>query len=371
MKSILIGFSISCLLYSSSVLSAPDWQLNEPFVKPMKNGDRHLFRNGNEYVGNWQNNIPSGFGSMTLTNGDRVEGDFVDGVLEGQAKLLTADGDKFEGEWRAGQRNGEGRMVYSNGNEYDGSWKDDKRNGFGALKYASGSVYVGDWKDDLRHGNGRLEFKSGERYSGEFRNDKKNGQGTLWESNDESFAGLFVNDKKEGLGECVIKAKVQPCAYEGGSPVSADKLSALLAKQSAAQKNKAEFIQGVSYLLEKDFNKDRQSRQLENGRWRKSTAMFGAEVKIYAGNDSNKIEFTIPNYKGPGIYKLNKEQVNAWVDGDQFFQVDGAGVVSVFIDKEEGERLTGEFTFPSLKPSAKNGTIVLRNGKFDLKREKL
>ncbi|HET8708532.1 MAG TPA: hypothetical protein VFM46_19655 [Pseudomonadales bacterium] len=372
MKSTRIALPLSCLLFfSASSFAAPDWQLSEPFVKSMKNGDRHLYRTGEEYVGNWQNNIPNGFGSMTLVNGDKIEGDFVDGLMEGQGKLITADGDVYEGQWHAGKREGEGRMRYANGNEYDGTWRNDKRNGFGTLKYASGSLYAGDWKDDLRHGNGRLEFKSGERYSGEFRNDKKNGQGTIWESNDESFSGLFVNDKKEGVGECVIKAKVQPCAYEGGMPVSGEKLAALLAKHSAAQKNKAQFIQGISYLLERDFNQDRQTRQLENGSWRKSIAMFGAEVKIQAGDNKDKIELTIPEYKGPGIYKLTKEQVNAWVDGDQFYQADGNGVVSVFIDKEEGDRLTGEFTFPVLKPSAKSGTIVLRNGKFDLKREKL
>lgn len=373
MKSIFSSLPSVCLfLFSNAVFSAPDWQLNEPFVKAMKNGDRHLYRNGNEYVGSWNNNIPVGFGSMTLAGGDKVEGDFVDGLMEGQGKLITADGDIYDGEWHQGKRQGQGKMLYSNGNRYDGSWQDDKRNGLGSLVYASGTVYVGDWKGDLRHGNGRLEFKSGERYSGEFRNDKKNGQGTLWENTDNSFSGLFVNDKKEGLGECIVKGRVQACAYESGDPVSAKKLAELVAKDSKARKNKAQIVEGVWYLLEKNNSKDREPRELENGSWSKIIALFGNTVKIQATNkNSDKIEFTILQYKGPGLYRLTKDQVVAWVDGEKLFHFDDDGSISVFIDKEEGDRLTGEFTLPALKHTAQNSTLVLRNGKFDLKKEKL
>jgi len=366
-----VGFFLPWLLISPQLFAAPDWQLNEPFVKPMKNGDRHIFRNGNEYVGGWQNNIPTGFGSLTLMNGDKVEGDFVDGVLQGQGKLITSEGDQFEGEWRDGKREGEGRMRYSNGNEYVGAWKGDRRHGFGTLRYASGSLYAGDWKEDVRHGNGRLEFKSGERYSGEFRNDKRNGQGTLWESNDESYAGLFVNDKKEGLGECVTKAKVQPCAYEAGQPVSAEKLAAMLAKRASSHQQRSEFIQGVSYLVEKDYSQNRQLRQLGNSSWSKNVAMFGTQVVIRASGQSDTLEFTIRDYKGPGLYKLNGDQVKAAIDGDQFYQLEGTAVVSIFVDKEEGDRLRGEFTFPAVKQSAKSETLVLRNGKFDVRKAEL
>ena len=64
------------------------------------------WKNGDVYVGNWENGLQSGQGKLTKKNKDIIEGQFRNGKMDGQIIIHYADGSKFRGMYRDGKRNG-------------------------------------------------------------------------------------------------------------------------------------------------------------------------------------------------------------------------------------------------------------------------
>ena len=188
--------------------------------------------NGNEeaiYDGKWENNAPSGQGTMQWIGSKTYRGLFVAGVPNdnsGNAIIVYDNGDAYkgtvsstdayvcrengyglmrytnediyEGPFVAGMRQGEnGRMTYASTASYIGEWENDKRNGTGTYTYANGDVYTGAWVQNEMTGSGKMTYAAGgnyDNYDGLWANGKWNGQGTLTLNNQDSLAGVWAQN---------------------------------------------------------------------------------------------------------------------------------------------------------------------------------
>ena len=98
---------------------------------------------------------------------------------------------KYVGEIENGLPNGQGTITTNDGYRYNGNWKDGKQHGQGTFTSLGGRVYIGDYIDDKRHGLGIETFPDGTKYVGEWKN------GFIWngkmEDKDGKILGNFVN----------------------------------------------------------------------------------------------------------------------------------------------------------------------------------
>ena len=86
------------------------------------------------YVGQWENDMPHGYGRMELPEGDLYEGQFRYGeFISGEVRISYADGSTFEGQVdklrEDGSLDGRGKLTLASGETYEGNFKDG--NSFG------------------------------------------------------------------------------------------------------------------------------------------------------------------------------------------------------------------------------------------------
>lgn len=93
---------------------------------------------GSEYYeGHWnEEGQYHGGGHLIKLNGDEYLGEFEDGVFSGWGKMTYSfSGDTYEGSWRKGVPHGKGKLVEkSHGNVYEGSWEEGRKTGEFVLK---------------------------------------------------------------------------------------------------------------------------------------------------------------------------------------------------------------------------------------------
>jgi hypothetical protein len=58
-------------------------------------------------------------------------------------------GKKYVGQWQNDVPHGQGSIKYPDGSEFVGQFENGRRNGEGEAKYADGTKYIGQWTDDL------------------------------------------------------------------------------------------------------------------------------------------------------------------------------------------------------------------------------
>ena len=75
-------------------------------------------------------------------------GEFKNNKPEGYASLTWADGYKYVGEWKDGMKHGRGTYTWPNGEKYVGEYKDGKRNGRGTYTWPNGTHKTGIWKNN-------------------------------------------------------------------------------------------------------------------------------------------------------------------------------------------------------------------------------
>lgn len=81
------------------------------------------------YVGQWENDMPHGYGRMELPEGDLYEGQFRYGeFISGEVRISYADGSTFEGQVDTlrenGSLDGRGKLTLASGETYEGNFKD-------------------------------------------------------------------------------------------------------------------------------------------------------------------------------------------------------------------------------------------------------
>ena len=84
----------------------------------MKHGQGVMnYPNGDQYEGEWANDLREGFGLQRFSKGDSYEGEWFRDKMHGKGLLLHTDGSSYEGLWELGLKiEGSGVFKYSNGN---------------------------------------------------------------------------------------------------------------------------------------------------------------------------------------------------------------------------------------------------------------
>jgi len=144
-----------------------------------------------------------GFGKITYKSGDQYEGEWINDLKSGLGEYQSKDGDLYNGQWKEDKKHNQGTMVYKNGEKYEGEWKENKRDGSGTLfdskniiiqrglykdddflegyndnkyVYANGNIYDGELDDYLPYGYGIVLNKEGKLISkGKFQKNEKTG----------------------------------------------------------------------------------------------------------------------------------------------------------------------------------------------------
>ena len=179
MKKSLLIFSFFILLICMKSYS---WALPSCPISGYKHNchGKYDFNDGNQYIGEWQNNKYNGKGSYFWSNGDKYVGEWKDGKKHGQGSYTFKDGENYIGQYINGKKYGQGTYTWANGDKYIGKYKNDKKNGLGTYTYGlntkwSGYKYEGEYKNGKRYGQGTYTYKNGEKDVGEFQNSKLNG----------------------------------------------------------------------------------------------------------------------------------------------------------------------------------------------------
>merc|ERR1712139_496277 len=131
-------------LKSLQVRKEPPWHTWDRDAQKQGLRDTVYYVNGDNYCGEWENNLRSGLGVQNYKK----------------------DKTQYTGDWKNDKKEGEGilsKMIGGNyKGVYSGQWKDDKRDGAGVNFYhdQEGSYYDGNWKDGKRHGQGEFHFQN-------------------------------------------------------------------------------------------------------------------------------------------------------------------------------------------------------------------
>ena len=177
-------------------------EINISKIKSWDNCKGTLISNsGEKYVGEFQDGLPSGQGSLSFANGDKYVGEIKRGAFDGLGTHTFANGNIYIGEYKDGKKHGQGKMTYSYG-KYKGQWKNDKANGYGVFTYKKGLIakkYEGQFKNGKRNGQGLMSYDDGY-YSGQWKNDKEHGLGIRTNDNGTKYEGEFKNGKANGKG---------------------------------------------------------------------------------------------------------------------------------------------------------------------------
>ena len=82
------------------------------------------------------------------------EGEMVDGLPDGKGKEIYKNGDEYVGQFLRGKKHGFG-ILYSPGKfRYCGNFVNNKMNGHGVIEYENGAVYKGEFKNGQYDGQG-------------------------------------------------------------------------------------------------------------------------------------------------------------------------------------------------------------------------
>lgn len=87
-------------------------------------------------------------------------GEFADGKYNGHGEFHFKNGDIFIGDWQNSHKYGKGVYNYANGDRYNGDYKDGNRDGNGTFYYTNGDRFEGTYLND-KPNEGIYYFKEG------------------------------------------------------------------------------------------------------------------------------------------------------------------------------------------------------------------
>lgn len=161
-----------------------------------------------KYDGEWQNEMPNGWGVLTLNEavvgfcdeGATLSGQFKNGLLEGEGVLQLSDGTSFTGTFKNGVINGQGTYLYSNGDSLSAEFINNIANGQGTYIFQNGEIYEGQFSNGKPHGLGRYTYLNGDIYEGDYTNGNATGKATYIYADGGIITGDFVNGIPTGRG---------------------------------------------------------------------------------------------------------------------------------------------------------------------------
>ena len=268
-----------------------------------------VFSNGDQYIGDHQNNESHGQGTYIFADGTKYIGQFKNNEFHGQGTLIFESGSRYVGEFKNDNRHGRGTYVFPSGAKYVGDFKDDKKHGHGAYIFASGDKYVGSYEDNKRHGYGLYLFADGAKFAGQFKEGMLNGyaikfraDGSIYQEGifkDDEFQYPAKNLQNTGLAACPSSGYFHNCfgsfTYESGSTYVGEfqndrrhgqgtYIYASGTKYVGEFKNKYPYGQGVYYFLADDeYESDVYVGELKDNKFHGQGAYSYANGDIHIG----------------------------------------------------------------------------------------
>lgn len=161
---------------------------------------RLVFRQGEEYEGDWCDNRANGLG-LYKNKDVKYEGKWKDDRQDGIGTETWTDGTCYTGEFKNGQKTGTGKFRYVDGSTYSGTFLNNKLHGKGLYIWADKREYKGEWKYNKIEGEGVFKWPDGRKYIGHYKNDKKDGYGIFEWPDGKKYKGYWKNGKQQGDGE--------------------------------------------------------------------------------------------------------------------------------------------------------------------------
>jgi len=190
---------------------------------------RRLLMDEENYIGDInKEGQRHGHGKLMAPNGDEYEGQWRNNMKDGQGIFLEADGHKYDGQFKENNRHGECTFTYFDGSKYMGSYVKDKKHGQGTFTQADGKsvLYEGQWFKGKRHGEGTFNYVDGSKYSGSWKMHKRHGQGSYtspegevhkatW--NEDNEVAQFLSLPMQFLHMCSCSGQPSRCEFKTGS----------------------------------------------------------------------------------------------------------------------------------------------------------
>jgi hypothetical protein len=197
---IIAYFTAESFKYATKGLSYKKFQNKNGYFEGWTNMSNKIdgwgicrFNNGDEYVGNWNNNNYSGNGKFTKKDKNGIflleyTGIFEKNKLGGKGVIKTTEY-IYEGDFKNEKINGKGKMmILSTSEEYDGTFRNNIfREGSGSY---DGGIFTGKWKQ-IKKDNKKMFVPDGE--------------GTMTTANGETFFGKWRNGVYQNKKETVRK----------------------------------------------------------------------------------------------------------------------------------------------------------------------
>lgn len=163
---------------------------------------RQLLASGQEYVGLFEANTPSGSGISSFPDGSYVRGSHAAGTLDGicEWSLQVGAGGEYRGAWQDGRPHGSGTRLFATGDRFEGNLVGGLRNGGGSFTWSSGETFAGSYVGDVRDGVGIYTWPDGSMYAGQFADSCRNGHGVFTYPNGDRFEGNYKLDQRQGPG---------------------------------------------------------------------------------------------------------------------------------------------------------------------------
>ncbi|RYZ82603.1 MAG: hypothetical protein EOP04_21720 [Proteobacteria bacterium] len=124
----------------------------EKFLGKRHGSGTYYYKEGHKYVGNWEQDVMSGFGVLWLTEEQKwYEGEWANNVFHGRGSLYNTNPERLSGEKNYIENFDE---IGNGWQKYEGQFCDGLRHRFGTILLTNGDVFVGNFKDNKAEGRG-------------------------------------------------------------------------------------------------------------------------------------------------------------------------------------------------------------------------
>ena len=200
---------LSMLVIPTAMADLKNWETitdenGNVYEGDVLNGKRHgvgkMTFETDSYIGEWEDNMKSGFGVRTLQDGTRTTGSWQEDNVSGYCVQIGSDGHRLLGQMKSNKLDGMGVVLYSDGKIYLGEWIEHTKSGFGALIYEDGTTEIGVFENGVYIGKpydeeaiGKYTDPDGNVYEGEMKDGKFNGYGRKIITDGRILEGYFSN----------------------------------------------------------------------------------------------------------------------------------------------------------------------------------
>eukprot|EP00968_Pinguiococcus_pyrenoidosus_P019118 scaffold2022_cov261-Pinguiococcus_pyrenoidosus.AAC.7 len=155
--------------------TSTSWRIGED-GRVYKKG-RRLYPNRDVYEGEFVNGLREGRGSLFFVHGDQYVGNFEENLFHGFGIMTYAPFMKdaqiirtarYEGFWAKGRKCGRGLQVLGDGDSYEGFFENDLFEGHGEYTCKNGDRHVGEWARGKLSGPAKIDYANGDTYTGTF-----------------------------------------------------------------------------------------------------------------------------------------------------------------------------------------------------------